>query len=99
MIFVMIMLGLFFFFMRVFPRTSYRLTRFDWIYLWCTIGAVFVGATPLLFEGIIVSPAGDISPVPGPGIPIFMLYALSAIIGSVVVLVRKIYQSDGLGRH
>lgn len=99
MIFVMIMLGLFFFFMRVFPRTSYRLTRFDWIYLWCTIGAVFVGATPLLFEGIIVSPAGDISPVPGPGIPIFMLYALSAIIGSVVVLVRKIYQSDGLGRQ
>lgn len=64
-----------------------------------TVLAMMLTLTPLVFRDLNVSHTGAVSPVPGPGIPVFMLQTLLLLGGGIYLLISKYLRSSGIERR
>jgi len=63
-----------------------------------TLLTMFIAQTPLLFSGLNVQD-GNISPIPGPGMVLFVIVAIGFDIAAVYLLMKKYRHSSGLVRR
>ncbi|MDB5178634.1 MAG: Sensor protein resE [Patescibacteria group bacterium] len=97
MFFVVLMNTSFFFFVQNFPSPKMKINR------WAVIGIIYAtlvladALSPFLFSRLLVE-NGSVSPVPGPGIILFLIHAVIFAGGGVVWLIRRYWLSAGLLR-
>jgi signal transduction histidine kinase len=98
MFFVVTMNSAFFFLVQTFPRPHLKLTRpLLAITFFCCLTAI-AALSPFLFTHITNSASGSVSPVPGPAIPLFLIHAVTTVLGGSILLVRRFRKSTGLER-
>lgn len=63
------------------------------LFLIClTIITIFVAQSPYLFTHLVFGKTG-VQPVPGPGIPLFMVTALGSLVAAVVISFKRLFKS------
>lgn len=86
----------FFLLAHTFPHSKLQLRRKQLVYLASiTLVTMFVTLTPLVFSGVEIE-AGNISPIPGPGMILFIIVAIGFDIAAIYLLIKKYLQSTGV---
>lgn len=97
MFFVVFMNTAFFFFVKNFPSYRMKLTGWGVVGALYSVIVMFITQTPLLFSRLDETASG-VTPVPGPGIVLFLIHALIFAVGGIILLISRYSKSKGLLR-
>lgn len=98
MFFVVLMNTALFFLVQVFPHTKLQLTKLRIGLIIYAVLVLAITQTPLLFSDLSIDTNGGLSPVPAPGIALFLIHAVIFALGTPVLLIRRFLKSSGLER-
>lgn len=94
-----VLMALVFRFMSVtYPKSVFTWTAARVTELLVGLAIAGLAFTSLLFSGLVISPSGNISPTPAPGLLAFALFSLYAFGGGIWTLVRRARKSQGIER-